>query len=169
MNLAEGEVKHWRDAYQGAVKGETKPDRIMNPEEENTLCERLLDFTKRRPRDEYFGTVLIEAGCTCDSEAVKLASQLNTAFSKAHWSPQFDPNLSNYQKDQLSKVISFASEEGIIVLTDERDIGQLLYAAFLDTHLQQGRHADEPGPIAPFKIGKIGQKNITTPIIVGPK
>jgi|SRR5580704_1437516 hypothetical protein len=112
LSWAEGEVKHWQDAYQRAARGETKPDRIMNHEEEGALYDDLARLTKDPRNKEY---IKIKLTSVSDRESRQLANQLWQVFQKAHWNVPIDPKFSNADVTALNS----ASVEGVTIFTDD--------------------------------------------------
>lgn len=112
LSWAEGEVKHWQDAYQRAARGETKPDRIMNHEEEGALYDDLVRLAKD-PRNKQY--IKIKLTSVPDRESRQLGYQLWQVFQKAHWDVPIDPKFSSADTTALNG----ASVEGVTIFTDD--------------------------------------------------
>jgi hypothetical protein len=112
MKWAEGELRHWQDAYQRAARGETRPDRIMNHEEEGALYDDLVRLSKDSRNKDY---IRIKLASVPERESRQFASQLWQVFQKAHWDVPMDPKFSG--KDMAA--LNASAMEGVTIFTDD--------------------------------------------------
>src|SRR2546425_5042311 len=82
LKRAHSEAQHWHDAYLRISRGETRPDRILNSEEANTLYEELRRISKDARNKDF---IKLDFGVVQDREASHLAIQLFKIFKEAHW------------------------------------------------------------------------------------
>ena len=111
---AEAEVKHWQEAYQRAARGDTKPDRILSREDQDTLYNELVRLSKDAKNKDYAKLEITSVGCERESRG--LAYQLFDVFKKAHWDVPMDPKFDKREMNALSA----NAVEGITIFSDDQ-------------------------------------------------
>jgi hypothetical protein len=151
LRWAEGEVRHWQDAYQRAAKGETKPDRIMNHEEEGALYDDLIHVAQDPRNKDY---IKIELTSVAERESRQLTYQLWQVFHKAHWDVPIDPKFSSEDLAALNG----SAYEGVTIFTDDpANRGRFLQFTLRDANIDSQVYP-LPAPTSKGTIIMVGVK-----------